>query len=400
MIVFENPGEIDMTAVTTFGVSVKETENPIGYFGTGLKYAIAILLREGCGIKIYAGTDEHVFGIETATVRGKPFDFVTVATNDSAPERCGFTTEVGKNWQLWQAYRELFCNARDENGDAYRCREEPEPCRGATMVVVTGHQMEAIHNEQWKYFIEGEIDYSFGGVEIQRKASHAYFYRGVRVFDLPGSAMFTYNDTEALELTEDRSAKGGWWTIHHRIISAIKRATDEDFLRTVLTAPETALEYALDYHGWGASPSPQFLRVVGELVRDNDKALNKTAKKVWEANRPAVFEPRDVDLTDVQRTVLQRALAFCGQIGFKIDGAYPIRVVESLGPLVLGLARDETIFLAEQNFHQGGTKQVVATLIEEFVHLRHGHRDLTRELQNYLLERMVSLGEELIGQPL
>jgi hypothetical protein len=47
IVVFENPGEIDAAAIRTFGVSVKEGENPIGFFGTGLKYAIAILLRTG-----------------------------------------------------------------------------------------------------------------------------------------------------------------------------------------------------------------------------------------------------------------------------------------------------------------------------------------------------------------
>ena len=34
-IIFENPGTVDLRAVTTFGVSVKESDNPIGYFGTG-----------------------------------------------------------------------------------------------------------------------------------------------------------------------------------------------------------------------------------------------------------------------------------------------------------------------------------------------------------------------------
>ena len=47
MIVFENPGEIDIRSISTFGVSVKEGDNPIGFFGTGLKYAIVVLLRTG-----------------------------------------------------------------------------------------------------------------------------------------------------------------------------------------------------------------------------------------------------------------------------------------------------------------------------------------------------------------
>lgn len=399
MIIFENPGEIDVTAITTFGVSVKENENPIGYFGTGLKYAIAILLREGCKITIRAGSDDYEFGIQTDLVRGKSFDFVTMAANGGDPAKVGFTTDVGKNWKLWQAYRELYCNARDESGDAYRSLEAPDPMPNGTQILVTGERFELIHIERWKYFTDGEPDYEFGGIQIQRKASTAYFFRGVRVLDLPRGAMLTYNDTQSLELTEDRSAKDGWWGVHHRMISAIKQSTDGQLLRDVLTAPEGLLEHAFDFHGWGAPPSDQFLRTVGELVREDAKHLNETAKRVWKDDQPTVFNPIETVLTDVQQQTLARALVFCGKIGFTIDGAYPIRVVESLGPNTLGMARDETIYLAEKNFHQGGAKQIAATLIEEFVHLRHGHKDLTRELQNYLLERMVSLGEELIGEP-
>jgi hypothetical protein len=43
MLFFCTPGLIDLEAVFTFGVHAKETENPIGYFGTGLKYAIVTL---------------------------------------------------------------------------------------------------------------------------------------------------------------------------------------------------------------------------------------------------------------------------------------------------------------------------------------------------------------------
>ena len=46
-IIFTNQGEIDIRAVTTFGVSVKNDNSAIGMFGTGLKYAIAIILRHG-----------------------------------------------------------------------------------------------------------------------------------------------------------------------------------------------------------------------------------------------------------------------------------------------------------------------------------------------------------------
>ena len=60
-IYFTNPGEIDIRAVTTMGVNVKEGSSSIGYFGTGLKYAIATLLREGQEIIIHSGLTTYYF---------------------------------------------------------------------------------------------------------------------------------------------------------------------------------------------------------------------------------------------------------------------------------------------------------------------------------------------------
>ena len=61
MIIFENDGLIDKRSITTFGISSKENSSAIGYFGTGLKYAIAILLRENINITIYIGNERLEF---------------------------------------------------------------------------------------------------------------------------------------------------------------------------------------------------------------------------------------------------------------------------------------------------------------------------------------------------
>ncbi|MDP9645853.1 hypothetical protein J2793_001286, partial [Paraburkholderia caledonica] len=55
---------------------------------------------------------------------------------------------------------------------------------------------------------------------------------------------------------------------------------------------------------------------------------------------------------------------------------------------------------AEAVLNMGGTKQLASTLIEEYIHLRHGWKDMTRELQNFLFDKLVSVGEELVGEPL
>ena len=45
-VAFRTPGLIPIEAFTSTGVNVKIHDNPIGHFGTGLKYAVAVLLRE------------------------------------------------------------------------------------------------------------------------------------------------------------------------------------------------------------------------------------------------------------------------------------------------------------------------------------------------------------------
>src|SRR5208282_5619824 len=99
-VVFTNPGEIDPRTITTLGVSVKETKSPIGFFGTGLKIAIAVLLRNHQRITIYSGLTKYEFSCAPETIRGQEFNIVQM---NNIP--LGFTTDMGKVWEMWMAYR-------------------------------------------------------------------------------------------------------------------------------------------------------------------------------------------------------------------------------------------------------------------------------------------------------
>ena len=398
IIVFENSGEIDPRLISSFGVNVKESDDPIGFFGTGLKYALAVLLRSGHRVTVQAGLDSYDFDLAPTTIRGKQFAFVRM-TGPGEPVVLGFTTELGKTWPMWAAYREMACNCRDENGETFTAKEAPEPEAGKTRVIVAGAEFEAIHAERWQYFIEDEPDLVLGTIEVHRRPSPFYFYRGVRVSQLPKPGMLTYNDTQSIDLTEDRTVKNAYEIIG-RLARAMLRHADESFLRDVLTAKNDTLEGALDFHGWGTKASPVFLKTVGSLVADRVARVNQTALRVWREEAKTLSAPRPIELTSVQQRTLDRALDFCGRIGFPVRGSYPISVVESLGSETLGMALDNTILIAERAFQMGGTKQVASTLIEEYVHLKHGYEDMTRSMQNFLFEKMVSIGEELTGEPL
>src|SRR3546814_10982023 len=73
-------------------------------------------------------------------------------------------------------------------------------------------------------------------------------------------------------------------------------------------------------------------------------------------------------------------------------------IVESMGPGILGMAKGQKIYIARENFNLG-TKQLACTLIEEFIHLRHKVPDCSRAMQQNMLNRLVTVGERLTGEP-
>jgi len=111
-VFFANKGIIDIIGMTTFGVSIKDNQNPIGFFGTGFKYAIAVILRNGGQIKVRSG--DHTYEFTSKSINARNNTPVNIVHMNDQP--LSFTTHVGVNWKMWMAYRELFCNAIDEDG--------------------------------------------------------------------------------------------------------------------------------------------------------------------------------------------------------------------------------------------------------------------------------------------
>jgi hypothetical protein len=292
MIVFENSGEIDLTAVTTFGVSVKEGANPIGFFGTGLKYAIAVLLRTNCKISVWSGEDEYIFGIERVEVRNRPFDFVTMRTGDAVSTRLGFTTELGKTWEPWMAYRELYCNTRDEGGEVYACHaasSASDPRPGLTQIRVEGDAIEAVHAAAAQYFLEGEPDAVCGNVQIFRRPSPVLFYRGIRVLKLPRPSLFTYNLLDRVELTEDRTMSHPFMAAYY-LARAMTECEHPEVLEEALTADSGSFEAQFDYHSYGFKLNPTFLDAVGRLTGEHGKVI-ESARLAWDAVQPRLPAP-------------------------------------------------------------------------------------------------------------
>ena len=71
MLVFHTPTLIPIEGFTTFGLNAKpNVKTPIGFFGTGLKYAVAITLRLGGTFYLYIGSGLYEFYISKGEFRG------------------------------------------------------------------------------------------------------------------------------------------------------------------------------------------------------------------------------------------------------------------------------------------------------------------------------------------
>ena len=160
ILTFRNSGLIDLTAVRTLGVSVKE-EGAIGYFGTGLKFAIATVLRNGGTLVIWRGRDRHEMGKASANVRGKDFDVVTMDGVE-----LGFTTQLGRDWEPWMAFRELACNATDEGGHYYLAEESHTGSDDETVIEATGGGLVDAYYDRHDIILEAEPLVANSQVEI------------------------------------------------------------------------------------------------------------------------------------------------------------------------------------------------------------------------------------------
>lgn len=390
MIVFRNKGLIDLTAVRTLGVSVKD-EGAIGYFGTGLKFAIATILRGGGSISIFRGGEEFRLGTSDTEVRGKSFQIVTMNGDE-----LGFTTTLGRDWKPWMAFRELACNALDEGGTFYSARDVGDFPTDETVIVVHSEEIEDAYYSRSDILLETAPDYANDYIEIRKGRSRFIYYRGVRVGMLDEPSAHTYNLLRKIDLTEDRTVKYSW-DIDTNVAHGLARCTDAGLIDEALSCGQEYFEHHLGFRE-ANSPSPEFLKVAAGLRGrlDNVAKANPAAMKLAGQMGLANLGPTDsVALHPIEQDRFDRAKQFLSDAGYNIAD-YPITIVDDLGDGIYGLAKEGKIFVAKAAF-QKGTKEVASTLLEEFVHLRTGYSDMTRQLQTWLFDELLLQSEKAAG---
>jgi len=375
-IYFTNSGDIDLDVIRTMGVNVKENDNPIGEFGTGLKYALATLLRTGHEVSLFTEGRLIEFSTREKLIRGKPFQMIFMDD-----EQLGFTTDLGKNWEVWQAYRELYSNTLDEAGTISYVRSE-----GDTIFTVKGEEIGEVHAERGKIFLQNEPWIVSDGVEIYRGQSQYIYYRGVRVHQLVKPTRFTYNFTCPMRLTEDRTLASTYDLIY-KMGTLLPKVPDPVFSRRVVDPAWDGFERNIDFSDC-ASPSDEFLDSIEQFVEDAH--LKPSTRDLLKAHRDVIdyvkFTP-----SDAEWETIRDACSLLKSIHCFVEPT-SIIFVETLGPGIVAQALDGDILITRQCL-ANGVDFLAITIYEEWIHNNMGYHDCSRSMQQFLFDKILELAK-------
>lgn len=242
MIIFSNEGSLDIRALKTFGLSSKEGQDKIGRFGTGLKYATAVIARHGGILNIFTDGESYVVGAEEQEFRGRSVRQLTL-NGEPLP----FTEDLGRDWEPWMAFRELYANTLDEGGEVTRAESLPTVGQEKTVIAVDLPAFEAIFFSMEEHFIGPDEQplWSSPSLQVYAGRSTFVFYQGVAIMKLEQPAAFRYNLLGSIDLTEDRTAKYDW-QIRNRIVSGLSQ-TDNAKIATAACDFRNPFEAKLDF---------------------------------------------------------------------------------------------------------------------------------------------------------
>lgn len=296
-IVFVTPGLLDIRAFTVLGMHAKpNSTNPIGRFGTGLKNAVAVLIREGVRVRVFIGRDEYEFYKSPEKFRGADFDMIRMKKKKGIMskwtyEKLPFTTSFARYWQLWQAFRELHSNTLDEGGETYALGPDEENVAvgdNRTTIWIDGPAFDEVYANRDTIFLPGALTKREGDDKVQvfNEPSKHLYWRGMRVFDLEKPSIYTYNILQDMELTEDRTLKHVW-SAQSIIAGYVARSKDQRLINAVVGADkEKFFEGRMDWDYTYVTPSDSFKEVIRKK-RSRGSYVGPAALSFYDRYTPA-----------------------------------------------------------------------------------------------------------------
>ena len=250
--VIENDKEIDPRAFTLMGASTKrQDDSKIGFFGSGNKYAVALLMRENTHFKVFSGKKEIKFGKKIVNFEGQRYEIITVNGKETS-----LTTEMGPNWKDWFAIREFYSNALDEGDVRLDVSDKFEPKVGVTKIYIEKTEvLSDFFSNIGKYILTTNInkiavvETQYGRVSLIKKMDNKslIFYRkGIRIEEVKSECLYWYDFNE-IEINESRTTKNSYEP-SERIASFYAITKDEEIIKNFINNYKKKYEESLHWN--------------------------------------------------------------------------------------------------------------------------------------------------------
>lgn len=416
-VCFENKGEVPINAFKLLGASSKRgSKTKIGYFGTGLKYAIAVMLKQGIDFKIYSGDKEVKIGVRKTKFIDE--DVLVMTVNG---EKTSITLDAGIDWLPWFAIREVYSNTIDENG-GMAVNTELGPKAGYTRLFIDS-EAPALNDvfQNWNCYFSMNRDPLYKNAtgtllpKLPTRPEYTAFRRGIRVYESHRHSVFDY-DLQDVEINESRVAVYSF-RVHQEaseLLAASPLVNINEFLRLAKNPRHKEyIEWQDEFWDFTStySFSEDWLVALADkrLVPHNyagnyditettqivpDKLLVKLQKRFGDSINVAGDNKDKFIVLQMDKQPLSKMLEVFAMAGFEWS-IEDIDIVRFGDKDLLGMAKDGRVLLSAQLFTPIYKHRVAPTLLEEIAHAKTGYSDATRELQGYLFNTITNMAKEL-----
>jgi len=411
----KNKGLIEPQALTLIGASSKVDDNSkIGMFGSGNKYALAYIVRNNIEIKIYSGRDEIKLTTITENFRNEDFEILCV--ND---EKTSITTAMGKDWELWQAIREIYCNAIDEGKSSVELKENIYPIEDETHFYIgVNKEIEEFMVNFDNYFTSKKKlihENEYGRIYEKSSDTVNIYRKGIRCWESKENSFYDY-DFNDIRINESRIAKYDW-NVYEKLFQLMVTCNDKKVIMNMLRSmsKENHVEQLNNQNSslYTHSVSEEFKELIfilklapremGGLCTEEEKntflfiperVYNKIEQWMDENNKAMAFSftangkfYTPIKVNKLQQAILNRAEEFFNACDYKIN--YKIEVVSFNNKKIMGMAENNKIYVSDLAIEKG-VSDLCNTIIEEQIHLRYDCIDESREFQTAAINELIT----------
>jgi hypothetical protein len=417
----QSKGSIENEALSLIGASTKKNDKTkIGFYGSGLKYSISALLRNGIEFKIFSSQRQIQITTKETLFRGQ--DFKTVIIDG---ESTSLTTTMGGDaWDKpFAPIREIYSNALDEDEDTVlEMTTETEGRENKTTFLIEATN-EVIH-----FYDNIKLYFCNHNPNVLHANEYAAFYpqtedETLRLFRKnilclhkdKEKALFSYNSSQ-FEINESRVLDSEY-DAKNILGGAWKKCDNENLIQQLINGLQGGndgyFEHHINYGTYRGEFSEAWKTV---MLRDkfvpveilsfcSPEEVSERIALPMRLLKPLLQKFPEIDILGLSSTgnddenfllvekpsqilvnkvidaldVLRRT-----NYKYRMDNVN-IEYVKFTKTHVLGLAKDDKIYLSEK-LDTYDVNAIAKIIIEENEHNRSGFGDETREFQNHLFD--------------